>query len=76
MYKKSVISKAIGYAFAASISASLLLLFIGMCLFGFQLTHWAEWQGRIAGVVATVAGIGGAMIGLQMALRPERRANH
>ena len=47
---------------------------VGMCVFGFQLAEWAEWQGRIAGVVGTVVGVAGAVIGLQIALRADRRA--
>lgn len=74
MNKESAVLKAIGYAFGASIAASLLVLLVGMCVFGFQLAEWAEWQGRIAGVVGTIAGVAGAVIGLQIALRADRRA--
>jgi hypothetical protein len=74
MGKKSAVLKVIGYAFGTSIAASLIVLLIGMCVFGFQLAEWAEWQGRIAGVVGTIAGVAGAAIGWQIALRAERRA--
>ena len=74
MSKKSAVLKAIGYAFGASIAASLILVLVGMCVFGFQLAEWAEWQGKIAGVVGTIAGVAGAVISLQIALRAERRA--
>jgi hypothetical protein len=50
------------------------VLLVGMCVFGFQLVEWAEWQGRIVGLVATIAGVAGAVIGVQIALRAERRA--
>jgi hypothetical protein len=74
MGKKSAVLKVIGYAFGTSIAASLIVLLIGMCVFGFQLAEWAEWQGRIAGVLGTIAGVAGAVIGLQIALRAEWRA--
>ena len=74
MNKKSAVLKVIGYAFGASIAASMIVLLVGMCVFGFQLAEWAEWQGRIAGVVGTIAGVAGAVIGWQIALRAERRA--
>lgn len=74
MNKKSAALKAIGYAFGAAIAASSIVLLVGMCVFGFQLAEWAEWQGRIAGVFGTIAGVAGAVIGLQTALRAERRA--
>ena len=64
--------KVIGYTFAVSVAASLAALLVGACLFGFQLAHWTEWQGRLLGVVGTIAGVAGAVIGLRMALRIER----
>jgi hypothetical protein len=72
---KFVVLKAIGYASGTSIAASLIVLLVGMCVFGFELAKWAEWQGRIAGVVGTIAGVAGAVIGLRIALRTERRAS-
>lgn len=74
MSKSSVVLKAIGYASGASVAASLIVLLVGMCVFGFELAKWAEWQGRIAGVVGTLAGVAGAVIGLWLALRTESRA--
>jgi hypothetical protein len=67
--------KAIGHAFGASVAASLAVLLIGACIFGFQLDRWAKWQGGLIGVIGTIAGIAGAVIGLRIALRTERRAN-
>jgi hypothetical protein len=64
--------KVIGYAFAASVAASLAVLLVGACMFGFQLAHWTESQGRLFGVLGTIAGVAGAVIGLRIALRPER----
>jgi hypothetical protein len=75
MSKSSGVLKAIGYAFGASVAASLIVLLVGMCVFGVELAKWAEWQGRIAGVVGTLAGVAGAGIGLRIALRTQRRAS-
>jgi len=69
MSKSCEILKAIGYAFGASVAASLSVLLVGVCLFGFRFTDWAEWEGRIVGLVGTVAGVAGAVVGLKMALR-------
>jgi hypothetical protein len=74
MNKCSAVLKAIGYAFGASVAGSLGVLLVGMCVFGFQLVEWAEWQGRIVGLVATIAGVAGAVIGVKIALRAERQA--
>ena len=64
----------IGYSSAAAVAASFVVLLIGMCLFGFQFAYWAEREGRVVGVVGTIAGIVGAAIGLMMGFRAERRA--
>jgi hypothetical protein len=71
MNKPSGILKRIGYTFGASIAASLIVLLIGMFVFGFQIAEWPEWQGRIVGVVVTIAGVVAAVVGLQIALRGE-----
>jgi len=55
----------------ASIAASWIVLLIGACVFGFRFTEWAEWEGRFVGLVGTVAGVAGALVGLKMALRAE-----
>ena len=75
MINTSAVLKAIAYASGASVAASLGVLLLAMCVFGFRLADWAEWQGRIAGLVGTIAGVAGAAIGLQIALRAERRAS-
>jgi len=76
MSKSSEILKAIGYAFGAAVVASLGVLLVGACLFGFRFAEWAEWEGRIVGLLGTMAGIAGAVVGLKMALRaPQRRVN-
>ncbi len=76
MNKSCEILKAIGYAFGASVAASLGVLLVGAFVFGFQLAEWPEWEGRTVGLVGTVAGVAGAVVGLKMALRtPQRRVN-
>jgi hypothetical protein len=69
MSKSSEVLKLIGYSFAASIAASLSVLLIGACVFGFRLAEWAEWEGRFVGLVGTFAGVAGAVVGLKIALR-------
>ncbi len=64
----------IGYSFAAAVAASFIVMLIGMYLFGFQFAHWAEREGRLVGVVGTIAGVVGAVVGLLLGFRPERRA--
>ena len=72
MNKSSGVLKVISYSFGASVAASLSVLLIGACAFGFQLAEWAEWEGRFVGLVGTVAGIAGAVLGLKMALRTQQ----
>ena len=69
MNKSSGVLNVIGYSFGASVAASLSVFLIGACVFGFQLAEWTEWEGRIVGLVGTVAGVAGAVVGLKMALR-------
>jgi hypothetical protein len=70
----SRVLKVIGYSLGASVAASLGVLLVGACVFGFQFTEWAEWEGRFMGVVGTIAGVVGAVVGLKMALRAQQRA--
>lgn len=56
------------YSFAAAIVASFGALLIGACLFGLNPAEWTEIEGRFVGVLATIAGIAGAAIGLRRAL--------
>jgi hypothetical protein len=72
MGSSSGVMKAIGYAFGGAVSASLLVLLLGLCVFGSQITHWAEWQGRIVGTAGTIGGAAGAAVGLFVALRAQR----
>jgi hypothetical protein len=58
---------AIEYAFVIALLASLGVVGAGGLAFGFQVSQWDEWQGILTGVVATVAGIGGAASGVRLA---------
>jgi hypothetical protein len=66
--------KLTGWASGVAVIASLSVLLVAACVLGFPLTNWAEWQGRIVGVIGTFGGIAGAVIGLRLALRAERHA--
>lgn len=72
----SGVLKALGYAFGASVAASLSVLVVGACVFAFQLAQWAEWEGGLVGAVGTIAGIAGPVIGLRITLRTERTASN
>lgn len=63
--------KIMGCAFGASVAASSTVLLVGICIHGSQLAAWTEWQGRIVGLVATIAGVGGALIGLHWTLHED-----
>lgn len=65
--------KLTAWASAVAVAASLGVLLVAACLFGFRLAEWPEWQGRVVGVIGTLAGIAGAVGGLRIALRAERR---
>ena len=54
-----------GVALATAVAASLLVLLAGMILFGFQVSQWAEWEGRLVGLA-------GAAVGLWSARRKHR----
>lgn len=62
---------AIEYALVVSLLASFGVLVIGGLLFGFQASRWAEWQGILVGVIGTMAGIAGAVIGCRMAMHKD-----
>ena len=42
------------------------VLFVGACVFGFRFAEWTEWEGRWVGIVGTVAGVAGAVVGLKL----------
>jgi hypothetical protein len=74
MSKYSAMSRMVGYSFGAALAASLTVLLIGMWLLGFDVTRWNESQGGLVGVAGTIAGVAGAVWGLRIAGRAERRA--
>jgi hypothetical protein len=45
------------------------VLSVGGLLFGFQPGRWAEWQGVLVGVIATIAGVIGAIFGVRLGIR-------
>lgn len=68
------ILKIIGYAFGGAFVASLGVLIVGMIIYGFDSADWTERQGRLVGVLGTIAGFCGAGFGLVMASRAERQS--
>lgn len=66
-------TKMIGYPFGAAVAASLVVLLLGMCVFGFRLSEWDEWQGRIVGVTSAVVAVAAAAFGVRIALRAAPR---
>lgn len=66
----------IGYPFGAAVAASIMVVFVGLCVFGFRWADWAEWEGGVVGVIGTIAGVAGAVVGLRMASSAERRASN
>lgn len=62
------ILNAIEYAFIVSLMAVFSVVGFGGLLFGFQMGQWAEWQGIVVGVFATIAGVVGVFVGLRVAL--------
>ncbi len=62
------------YPFGSAVAACSIVQLAGMLLFGPQLELWSEWQSRAVSFAGTVAGFAGAMVGLYIAVRAERRA--
>ena len=75
MRDSTVILKAMACSLGAAVGGSLAALLVGMCLFGFHVVHWTESQGRTIGIIATIAGVAGASLGLLIALRVGRRTD-
>ena len=59
--------KTMGYSFGAAIVASWAVLLVGGLMFGFNFAEWTETAGRTTGILATVAGIVFAIVGLKVA---------
>jgi hypothetical protein len=66
----------IEYSFVMAIIASISALGVAGLVFGFQMSHWTEWQGIIAGAGATLAGFIGAGLGLRMSFVERMRVRH
>jgi hypothetical protein len=76
MNESSRIAKYLGYALGIAVAASSVALLGGAIAFGLQLDRWNEWQGRLIGVVGTLAGIAGAAVGVWLAQRADTRGTH
>lgn len=63
---------AIESSFVVAIIGSFSVLGVAGFLFGFQLSQWTEWQGVVAGVMATIAAVVGALFGLRLTLDSDR----
>lgn len=66
-------TKLIGLPFGAAVAASIVVLLLGMCVFGFRFSEWHEGQGRIVGALGTVAAVAAAAWGVRIALRAASR---
>jgi hypothetical protein len=66
--------KMILYPMALCIGAVIAVSFLGMAMFGTHSTDWTNWQTELVNSIGTVAGISGAIVGLWLAIRAERRA--
>jgi hypothetical protein len=62
------------YPFGLAITAMLVVTLIGMATFGLHSADWLNWQNELISSIGTVAGLAGAVIGLWLAIRAERRA--
>ena len=69
MSRQSKILAFITFATVGAFAASLAVLALGAAIFGPDFSQWAEWKGHMIGAVATVAGVGGAALGMRMAAR-------
>ena len=59
--------KLVGYPLAGAVVASLSVLVLALFIFGFQVSEWTEWAGRIVGIVATMASVVAAGVGFSRA---------
>ena len=63
--------KLIGYPFAGALLASINILVLALFVFGFDMSEWAEWEGRIVGIVGTVLAVAAAGVGFSRARKIE-----
>jgi len=73
MDRPTAAGKATGYTVGAAVAASLVVLLVGMLLFGSDLTQWTESEGRVVGVAGTIAGVVGGVVGRRLAMREDQR---
>jgi hypothetical protein len=66
--------KMIVYPFGLAIFSLVIVVLFGMALFGVQSAGWDDWQNELVSSIGTVAGLAGAVVGLWLAIRSERRA--
>ena len=66
--------KMILYPLALCIGGVVTVSFLGMAIFGMRPTDWTNWQNELVSSIGTVTGISGAIVGLGLAIRAERRA--
>lgn len=63
-------------AFVMALIASFAVVVIAGLLFGFQFGQWTEWQGILVGSIATIAGVIGAGVGIQMSFAHRMNLRH
>jgi hypothetical protein len=61
------------YPFGLAIFGMFIVTLIGMAIFGMHSTDWADWQNELIGTTGTIFGFVGAVLGLWLAIRFERR---
>ncbi|HVT30563.1 MAG TPA: hypothetical protein VHE81_21315 [Lacipirellulaceae bacterium] len=61
------------YPFGLAVAACSIAQLVGMALFGPQVEQWTEWQSRATSFAGVLAGFVGAVVGLYIAVRAERR---
>lgn len=66
----------IKHALVYSLIATFGVVVVAGFFFGFHLSQWSEWQGRLVGVTATIAGVAGAFLGVFTTVDHPSRRNH
>jgi hypothetical protein len=65
--------KMILYPFGLAVGSLVIVALFGMAIYGVHSADWEEWQNELVGTVGTFVGLGGAVIGLWVAIRSEER---
>jgi hypothetical protein len=65
--------KMIVYPFGLAIASFFIVVLFAMAVLGVQSSDWADWQNELVGTVGTLIAIGGAVVGLWLAIRSEER---